>query len=75
MYSIPKWRGYRIRTEVVEVDDNGAVTNRLRRVPLAELAQWDAEHDEAGNLRRRRVGDSDDAASRTEEKVTAGVKV
>lgn len=53
IYVIPKWRGYRIRTEVLEVDDNGANTHRLVQVPLSELAIWDSEHDEAGNLRRR----------------------
>ncbi|KDN62608.1 putative high-affinity methionine permease [Colletotrichum sublineola] len=54
MYVFPRWLGYEIRTEVVDVDGNGANTHRLVRVPKADVAQWDEEHDEAGNLRRRR---------------------
>lgn len=74
MNLIPKWRGYRMRTEVVEVDDNGANTNRLVKVPLTDVPAWDAEHDEAGNLRQRHVGDSDGASSPTERIIT-GSKV
>ncbi|RYP33027.1 hypothetical protein DL767_004938 [Monosporascus sp. MG133] len=59
MYLLPKWRGYRIRTEVLAVDDNGANTHRLVRVPLSELAAWDRDHDDAGRLRRRHAADSD----------------
>jgi hypothetical protein len=57
IYTIPKWKGYAIRPEVLEVDKNGANTHRLVRVPLVEIEKWDAEHDEAGNLRQRHVGD------------------
>ncbi|RBA21866.1 hypothetical protein FPRO05_00213 [Fusarium proliferatum] len=56
IYIIPKWKGYAIRPEVLEVDTNGANTHRLVRVPLVEIEKWDAEHDEAGNLRQRHVG-------------------
>ncbi|KAF4414593.1 high affinity methionine permease [Fusarium acutatum] len=56
IYIIPKWKGYAIRPEVLEVDTNGANTHRLVRVPLVEIENWDAEHDEAGNLRQRHVG-------------------
>ena len=54
MWWIPNWLGYRIRPEVLDVSDNGANAHRLTKVPVAELEQWDAEHDEAGNLLRRR---------------------
>ncbi|KAG7000034.1 High-affinity methionine permease [Fusarium oxysporum f. sp. conglutinans] len=57
IYIIPKWKGYAIRPEVLEVDTNGANTHRLVRVPLVEIEKWDAEHDEAGNLRQRHFGD------------------
>ncbi|KAI6307374.1 hypothetical protein MCOR29_009718 [Pyricularia oryzae] len=54
MTLLPKWRGYRIRTEIQNVDEgSGANTHRLVRVPLANLDEWDATHDEAGFLRRR----------------------
>ncbi|RYP61398.1 hypothetical protein DL769_007721 [Monosporascus sp. CRB-8-3] len=59
MHLLPKWRGYRIRTEVLAVDDNGANTHRLVQVPLSELAAWDRDHDDAGRLRRRHAADSD----------------
>lgn len=58
IYLLPKWRGYRIRTEVSAVDDNGAATHRLVQVPLQELAVWDREHDDAGRLRRRHQSSS-----------------
>ena len=50
---MPKWGGYRIRTEVLDVDDNGANTQRLVKVPLEELPVWDRDHDDAGRVRRR----------------------
>lgn len=59
MKLLPKWRGYEMRTEILDIDDNGASTHRLVKVPKANVPEWDATHDEAGNLRRRRVGDSD----------------
>ncbi|KAK8054926.1 hypothetical protein PG993_000153 [Apiospora rasikravindrae] len=52
---IPRWKGYAIRPEIVDVGNNGAKTHHLVRVPNAELAVWDDAHDEAGNLRRRGV--------------------
>ncbi|KAG7132932.1 High-affinity methionine permease like protein [Verticillium longisporum] len=66
MYTLPKWKGYRIRTEVLDVDineDTGANTHRLVRVPLAELAEWDQTHDETGRLRRRHVASGNAAGS------------
>ncbi|KAM0346274.1 hypothetical protein ACHAPU_005701 [Fusarium lateritium] len=58
IYFIPKWRGYAIRPEVVEVDDNGANSHRLVKVPVREVEKWDSDHDEAGNLRQRHVASS-----------------
>ncbi|KAK5636549.1 hypothetical protein RRF57_012261 [Xylaria bambusicola] len=53
MQLIPKWKGYRLRPEILNVDDQGANTHRLVKVPVNELEKWDNEHDEAGRLRRR----------------------
>lgn len=64
MWVLPKWRGYRIRPEILDVSDNGANTHRLTKVPLSELAQWDAEHDDAGNLRRRNVDDGSQSSTK-----------
>ncbi|KAJ4175724.1 hypothetical protein NW759_017202 [Fusarium solani] len=61
MYLLPRWRGYEIRTEITNVDDNGATTHRLVKVPKAQVAQWDEEHDEAGNLRRRSPSNSEES--------------
>jgi len=54
MYLIPIWRKYKIRTEILEIDHDGANTHRLVKVPLNELDQWDAEHDESGLPRQAR---------------------
>lgn len=56
MTLLPKWKNYTIRSQVLDIDgDSGANTHRLVRVPNAELAEWDATHDEQGRLRRRNV--------------------
>ncbi|KAH8593187.1 amino acid transporter-like protein [Bisporella sp. PMI_857] len=58
IYLIPKWRGYRIRQELVVLEGQSAKVHRLVKVPLAELAQWDAEHDALGSkLPARSSGD------------------
>lgn len=64
MYVVPKWKGYQLRPVILDVDDEGANSHRLVRVPVEELEQWDREHDEAGRVRRRR-NESDEF--RTEE--------
>jgi hypothetical protein len=45
---VPKIKGYRIRQEVL-VLDNGAQSHKLVKVPVGELAQWDAKHDALGH--------------------------
>ncbi|KAM5346141.1 hypothetical protein ACJ41O_009146 [Fusarium nematophilum] len=61
MNLLPRWKGYEIRTEITNVDDNGATTHRLVKVPKADLAKWDEEHDEAGNLRGRNPSASEES--------------
>ncbi|KAJ4016262.1 hypothetical protein NW752_003385 [Fusarium irregulare] len=48
MKLIPRLRGYSIRSQVISVDDNGANTHRLLRVPNDQVVEWDATHDELG---------------------------
>lgn len=48
IYVLPKVRGYRIRQGVITLD-SGAKTHKLFKVPLAELATWDATHDALGH--------------------------
>jgi hypothetical protein len=55
MYALPKLRGYRIRAEVTKAEDETVLSHRLVKVPLVDVDQWDAEHDESGQLRVRRV--------------------
>ncbi|MBE3047839.1 hypothetical protein IMZ48_36080 [Candidatus Bathyarchaeota archaeon] len=50
IHILPKWKGYAIRAEVLDVDGGDANAHRLVRVPLGEVAQWDGEHDDAGRL-------------------------
>lgn len=73
VYLLPRWGGYKLRPEILDVDDTGATTHRLIKVPLAEITKWDNEHDEAGRVRRRHVpqsirssqgGDSNDQVSK-----------
>lgn len=59
MYLLPRWGGYVIRSELIEVGTDGANTHRLLKVPKAEIDQWDRDHDEVGKLRQRNVTDSD----------------
>ncbi|KAG6918648.1 hypothetical protein DXG01_012767 [Tephrocybe rancida] len=53
IHILPKLGGYAIRQLVEQLDD-GAVTNRLIKVPNAELAEWDATHDEQGEIVERK---------------------
>ncbi|KAI1066354.1 hypothetical protein LB506_008506, partial [Fusarium annulatum] len=48
MKVLPRWGNYSIRSQVISVDDNGANTHRLLRVPNSEVDQWDATHDDLG---------------------------
>lgn len=49
VYLIPKLKGYKLRQELISLD-GGAQSNQLRKIPNAELAEWDATHDAAGRL-------------------------
>ncbi|KAF5989188.1 high affinity methionine permease [Fusarium coicis] len=48
MKVLPRWGNSSIRSQVISVDDNGANTHRLLRVPNSKVAEWDATHDELG---------------------------
>ncbi|KAL4994398.1 amino acid permease-domain-containing protein [Aspergillus recurvatus] len=48
-YFIPGWKGYELRQELITLDD-GAQSNRLRKIPNEEVGEWDAVHDAAGRL-------------------------
>lgn len=62
IHAIPKWRGYRIRQEML-ILENGARANKLVKVPLSELAQWDREHDATGRKLDARQDDESDGGS------------
>ncbi|KAK7709098.1 hypothetical protein SLS57_008824 [Botryosphaeria dothidea] len=53
IYLLPRWGGYKMRQRVLQLPD-GAITHELVKVPNAEVAKWDEEHDTLGN---RRNGD------------------
>ncbi|KAK9851255.1 hypothetical protein MYU51_010989 [Penicillium brevicompactum] len=46
-FIIPKYRGYKLRQELVDLG-GGVQSNKLRKIPVAELEEWDATHDKAG---------------------------
>ncbi|KAF7556135.1 hypothetical protein G7Z17_g1671 [Cylindrodendrum hubeiense] len=50
VYLLPRWRGYRLRQEVLSLDD-GVQTHQISRVPVEQLDEWDANHDATGRLR------------------------
>jgi hypothetical protein len=58
---IPKIKGYRIRQVVITVDDGAARTHQLVKVPVEELAEWDATHDSVGQTLGDRGGSRDSA--------------
>jgi len=49
VHALPRLRHYSIRTLTV-VNDDGSVVHQLKRVPNAEVAEWDRTHDDAGNV-------------------------
>ncbi|KAJ9161570.1 High-affinity methionine permease [Coniochaeta hoffmannii] len=46
-YVLPRHGGYRLRQEVLALD-NGAQSHRIIKVPIEDLARWDATHDVVG---------------------------
>jgi hypothetical protein len=48
VHVLPYYRGYRIRSELLVLDDETAKVHRLVKVPLGELRVWDAVHDVLG---------------------------
>ncbi|KAF6814221.1 high affinity methionine permease [Colletotrichum plurivorum] len=52
IFVVPKARGYRIRQQVLELA-NGAQSHQLVKVPVVELAEWDATHDHVGRSLRQ----------------------
>ncbi|KAF7530867.1 hypothetical protein G7054_g9430 [Neopestalotiopsis clavispora] len=44
---IPKWRGYELRQEVLQLE-SGAQGHQLIKVPIDQVAEWDATHDAVG---------------------------
>lgn len=55
---LPKWKGYSLRQEIVELG-GGAEAHKITKVPNAVVGDWDAEHDVTGRLRRRVGGGSE----------------
>jgi len=47
IYILPKLRGYRIRQEILQLDD-GAQSHKLVKVPISDLQEWDSQHDALG---------------------------
>ncbi|TVY33450.1 High-affinity methionine permease [Lachnellula subtilissima] len=66
IYIIPHFGKYRIRQELVQLEDESAKVHRLVKVPLAELGTWDAEHDVLGQKFQDLAGSGSDDAKRVE---------
>ncbi|KAH8432677.1 high affinity methionine permease [Aspergillus melleus] len=50
---LPRFGGYEFRQTILKMD-GGAVAHKLVKIPREQVASWDAEHDAAGRVRRRR---------------------
>lgn len=59
-YVLPRFGGYRLRQEVL-VLDNGAQSHQIIKIPIGELAQWDATHDVVGRPLEDYGSDSKDS--------------
>lgn len=58
--ALPRIKGYELRQTVIEYE-NKSVVHHLVKVPKAEVARWDEEHDAEGKVRRRVARDSTDS--------------
>lgn len=58
---LPKRGGYQFRQTIIQLD-GGATAHQLVKVPNDQLAEWDAEHDATGRVRRRIPHDVDTKA-------------
>ncbi|KAF1955073.1 amino acid transporter [Byssothecium circinans] len=47
---LPAIKGQTIRAETLVSSQDGSVTHQLRRIPNAEVEEWDRTHDSAGNV-------------------------
>lgn len=56
IFVLPHYKKYRIRQELVILDDESAKVHRLVKVHLSELERWDAEHDVLGNRIQQATG-------------------
>ncbi|OIW32946.1 high-affinity methionine permease [Coniochaeta ligniaria NRRL 30616] len=56
-YVLPRFGGYRLRQEVL-VLDNGAQSHQILKIPIEDVAQWDATHDVVGRQLRDYGSDS-----------------
>lgn len=75
---LPKIGKYQIRTETLVSDKDGSVTHRLKKVPNAEVEEWDRTHDGAGDVLGENVGGAvggDHLIRRVRVKEATGVNV
>ncbi|KAJ3529957.1 hypothetical protein NMY22_g8779 [Coprinellus aureogranulatus] len=61
---LPKWGGYSIR-QLLERLPDGAQANRLVKVPNDQVAEWDATHDEHGDVIERKEAPHDPVTHHT----------
>ncbi|KAL2190552.1 hypothetical protein L209DRAFT_703788 [Thermothelomyces heterothallicus CBS 203.75] len=77
VHLIPHIKGYRIRQEVLVFED-GAQSHRLVKVPVAEIAEWDATHDAVGrplNVNNGKSGSGSDQKHDDQEEVGKVVRI
>ena len=72
IYLLPHLGKYRIRQELLSLEDESSKVHSLVKVPLSELDIWDAEHDVLGQKvsapGEREIGSDYDEGKSTPEK-------
>lgn len=61
-YVLPRFGGYRLRQEVLELE-GGAQSHQIVKVPIDDVASWDATHDAVGRPLREYGSDSKDGST------------
>lgn len=58
VHLLPRLRNYSNRTLTV-INEDGSIVHQLKRVSIAEVAEWDRTHDDAGNVLAEGTGIDD----------------
>ncbi|PGH00807.1 hypothetical protein GX51_05584 [Blastomyces parvus] len=75
VWILPRIYDYSIRTETLVLEQDGATTHRLLKIPNSEINEWDRTHDDAGNLIADHGADGHDAVRTSDGKFLKRIHV